>query len=156
MAESAGDESTARVIAESRMMVNVVTAYESVAFRLTDTALEADWPVPILGVLPVRRVRREIPLSRVRSIRLVPVVFPSRFLVMTLLALAPAAFRFPFVVTLVAGAFALLFLLLSVVLAVEITADDGTTTIPVCALQRERARGFIDEVRAALSARSAP
>lgn len=156
MGESSATGSPVQVIAESRLMVNVVTAYEKVAFRLTDAALEADWPVPILGVIPMRRMQREIALARLRSIRLVPVVFPSRFVVMTVLALAPVVLQLPFVVTLVVGVLALLFLLLSVVVAVEITADEGTTTIPVCALQRKRARRFIDEVRAVLPPRRAP
>ena len=140
----------ARVIAEDRVMVNMVTAYERVRFTLTDRALEADWPVPLLGVIPVRRVRRRFPLETIRSVRLVPVVFPSRFVVVVALALLPIVFALPVAVAAFTGLLAVLFLLLSVVAAVEIVTDERTSTIPVCALQRRNVSEFIAAVRATL------
>lgn len=138
--------SSEEIVAEARLMVNVLTAYERVRLRLGRRLLHADWPETVLGIVPIRRNRLVVPLAEVRSIRLTSAFFPTRLLVVGVVFLFAAAFDPPPLVTASLGLVALLFALLGVVAAIEITTAETRAIIPVCWLQRTRALGFIDMV----------
>jgi len=130
-----------------QVWVNVVTAYEKVRLRLARDHFAANWPVTVLGVIPTRRADLEVALEDLRSIRLIMVSFPSRLVVVGVMALPAVFLELPLAVTGLCLAGAVMFLLLSFVAAIEVTDSTGVTTIPVCLLQRRRVAAFIDAVR---------
>ena len=72
------------------------------------------------------------------------------------LALTPVVLAVPAAVAMVLAIATVLFLLLSVVVAIEIIEGHGRTNVPVCWFQRDAVSGFIDLVRSAASDRGPP
>ena len=132
---------------EDELMVNVITAYQHLRLRLTDRGLFIEWPVAVLGVVPVRRRQIDVPLSSVRSIEMAPLVFPSRLVVVVGLVALATYVDIPLWGTALLGLAAILFLFLSFVISIRVDTTETTTAIPVCWLQRKRASQFIDSVR---------
>ena len=153
MATQPAPDETVRALADTQLMVNVVTAYEKVRFRLTAGHLRVDWPETVLGVIPFRRLHLTVPLPELTSMRLVRVVFPTRLAVVALVAFCLYAFDMPPVGVAILMLVAVLFVLLSFVNAVEITREGDRLTIPVCWLQRRRAGDFIAVVESVVADR---
>ncbi len=137
-------------LADVTVMVNAVTAYEKVHLTLSPVELSADWPGTLLGVIPISREQLYVDLNDIRTIQLVPVVFPSRLVLVPLFAFLPVIAGLPLAMGVVSITIAVLFLLLGVVSAIDVRHPDGVTRIPVCWLQRNAVREFIASVRVAM------
>jgi hypothetical protein len=137
---------TGQTVARTTVMVNVVTAYERVHFTLDREHLTVQWPVTLLGVVPVGIRHYVTPLSAITGMRLVRVLLPSRLLVAGLGGLLLVALDLPGWLAGLVAAVSLGFVLLGVVAAVRIEAESGSETIPVCYLQRRRVAEFIARV----------
>ena len=138
--------SRAPVLATESVMVNVVTPYQWVHFTLTPAAVCIEWPVSILGAIPIRQTRLEVPLPELNRFRMTHTLIPRRLLVVVALASLLVVFDLP---SYLIGAVVMLviwFLLLTVVGAVEVHHDGGRKTIPVCLLQRRATEDFIEQV----------
>ena len=139
-------DSRAPVLVEESVMVNAVTPYQWVHFTLTHTAVCIEWPVSVLGAVPIRRTRLEVPLPELHRFRMIHTVIPRRLLFVAVLASLLVIVDLPRYLVGVAAMLVLWFLLLTVVGAVEVHHAGGRATIPVCLLQRRAAEDFIEKV----------
>ena len=127
-------------------MVNVATPYQRVRFELARDDLHIEWPQSILGVLPVRLLRLQIPLVDLQSIRFTHTVVPTRLVLALGLALLPVVADLPRLLTSFAVVLAVWFLLLSIIGCVEVVHAEERTTVPVCLLQKRSVVGFLARV----------
>lgn len=146
MGPSRQSEARAPVRAYEKVMVNVVTPYQTVDFSLTADDLSIEWPRSFLGVVPIGRARLEIPLSELLSMRLIHTVAPTRLIVVVLLASLLVVFDHPRWLSAIIMILGIWFLLLAVIGATEVIHTGGRSVVPVCLLQSRTARDFIDEV----------
>ena len=146
MGSSRPSDSQAPVLAEESVMVNVVTPYQWVRFTLTDAAVCIEWPVSILGAIPIRQARLEVPLPELHRFRMTHTVIPSRLLFVAFLTSLLVILDLPRYLVGVAVMLVVWFLLLTVVGAVEVHHARGRSTIPVCLLQRRATKDFIEQV----------
>lgn len=157
MGSSRPSDSRAPVLAKQSVMVNAVTPYQWVQFTLTESAVRIEWPVSILGAIPIRQASLEVPLPELHRFRMTHKLILRRLLFLVvltslLISLDLPRYLFGFAVMLV-----IWFLLLTVVGAVEVDHSAGRTTIPVCLLQRRATEGFVEQVwRTAENQRSPP
>lgn len=134
------------VLVEESVMVNVATPYQRVSFSLNGSDLGIQWPHAILGVIPVRLDRLDLPLSDLRSIRFTHTVIPSRLALAIGLVSLLVVFDLSRWIASLVLILAIWFLLLSVVGAVEVVHAEGRSTIPVCLLQRQAVKDFVARV----------
>lgn len=146
MGSSQSSDSPTSVVAKESVMVNVVTPYQLVHFTLTNTLLRIEWPVSILGVVPIRHTQLQVQLSELHSIHMAHTVIPIRLIVVAVLASLPFLFDLPPYLIGGISALAVWFLLLAVVGAVKVQHAGGRSTIPVCLLQRRASQRFIEQV----------
>ncbi len=144
MSQASPAEPRVGLVAEARVITNVVTAYMKVRFTLTTQRLSIAWPATVLGVVPVRRQELDVPLGAVADVRMAAAFFPARLAV----ALAVVALLFssdlPALGVGLLGLLATLFVLLSYVATVRVVLADGTRrVVPVCWLRRHRVRSFV-------------
>ena len=131
MGSSRPSDSRTPVLAKESVMVNVATPYQWVHFTLTNTTVCIEWPVSILGAIPIRQTRLEVPLTDLQRFRMTHILIPRRLLFAAVLGSLLVMLDLPRFLTGVAVALVIWFLLLTVVGAVEVHHTDGRTTIPV-------------------------
>ena len=157
MGSSRPSDSRAPILAKESVMVNAVTPYQWVHFTLTSTAVCIEWPVSILGAVPIRQARLEVPLPELHRFRMTHILIPSRLLVVAALAALLVILDLPSYLIGIAVMLIIWFLLWTVVGAVEVHHAGGRSTIPVCLLQRRATQDFIEQVwRTAAPGRSPP
>ena len=139
-------DSQVPVLAEESVMVNVVTPYQWVHFTLTHAAVCIEWPVSILGAIPIRQTRLEVPLHELHRLRMTHTLIPRRLLFVAVVTSLLVILDLPRYLVGLAAMLVVWFLLLTVVGAVEVHHAGGRSTIPVCLLQRRATLDFIEEV----------
>ena len=136
----------APVLAEERVMSNVVTPYQTVHLVLTDRDLRVRWPQSLLGVIPVGETSLTVPLSELHGFRMTHTMIFGRLLVALVLGALPFVVDVPrwlvgFILVL-----AIWLLLVAVIGALEVIHGGHRTVIPVCLLQKGATTRFINEV----------
>lgn len=130
-------------------MVIVVTRYQWVHFSLTRDAVCIESPVSILGAIPIRQTRLEVPLPELQGIRMAHKLIPSRLLVVAVLVTIPLMLDLPRYFIGATVALEIWFMLLTAIGTVEVRHAGGRSSIPVCLLQRRTIQSFIEKVRRA-------
>lgn len=157
MGSSWPSDSRAPILAKESVMVNAVTPYQWVHFTLTQNAVRIEWPVSILGAIPIRQTWLEVPLPELHRFRMTHTLIPRRLLFLVFLTSLLVIVDLPRYLFGVAVMLVIWFMLLTVVGAVEVDHSGGRTTIPVCLLQRRATEDFVEQVwRTAGNGRSPP
>ena len=146
MGSSRPSDSRAPVLAKESVMVNAVTPYQWVHFTLTQTVVRIEWPVSILGAIPIRQTCLEVPLPELHRFRMTHTLIPRRLVFLVVFTSLLVILDLPRHLTGIAVMLVIWFMLLTVVGAVEVHHSDGRTTIPVCLLQRRTTEHFIEQV----------
>ena len=146
MGSSRPSDSGTQVLAKESVMVNAVTPYQWVHFTLTPAAVSIEWPVSILGAIPIRQTRLDVPLAELLRFRMTHAIIPRRAAFVVLLATLLVILDLPRYLFGVALMLVIWLLLLTVVGVVEVHHTRGRSIIPVCLLQRRATEDFVDQV----------
>ena len=143
----------APVLAEERVMANVVTPYQTVHFTLTSQNLNIDWTRSFLGVVPVGESSLAVPLTDLQEMRMSHTVIPPRLVLALALGALPFVVETPRWLVGFVMVLAIWMLLVSVIGAVKISHGASRTVIPVCLLQKHAVEQFVEEVWQVVSTR---
>lgn len=128
---------------ELRVLSNMVTPYAQVHLARAGGVISADWWAMALGVIPWRHRRLVLPLERISALRVRGALFPDRLVAALGLIVVLYLVRLPVWGTALVGMGALVFLLLSVVDALEVRHDGKRQLVPFCFWQRHQVAAWV-------------